>query len=236
MADEGVRKSTSPPADGSISHNLAGQKLGRKGQRTRERILESALRLLHDPRGAPVTLSNVAREASVQLTNLYLYFPDIGELVLGALARVMDVDTEFMELVRRRWPDEGLGMSCVAFIEAHYLFWRRHARILHLRNTMADTDARLLEYRQQVSMPLLHALVQQMDGNPAREDSTSAMAMVILTGVERLATVLTNPNFHIVPDEPREGVVDEEVRPLLAAQAKLLELAIRNQRVPSAAQ
>ncbi|HMP57284.1 MAG TPA: TetR/AcrR family transcriptional regulator, partial [Novosphingobium sp.] len=91
----------------AVSHNLVGQRLGRKGQATRERILDAMLRLLADPEGPPVTLTGVAREAGVSLSNLYLYFPDLGELLLAALRKVTeDTDSAHVEKLRRRWPDD----------------------------------------------------------------------------------------------------------------------------------
>ena len=69
----------------AVRLNLAGQRLGRKGQETRERVLSAALRLFDDAHGPPVTLTGVAREASMRLSNLYLYFPDMihGFLTMG---------------------------------------------------------------------------------------------------------------------------------------------------------
>ena len=77
------------PVAEAVSHNQVGQKLGRKGQQTRERILSAMLELLAEVDGPPVTLTAVAKEAKVRLPNLYLYFPDMGALLLAALERVM---------------------------------------------------------------------------------------------------------------------------------------------------
>ncbi len=111
-------------------YNLLGQRLGRKGQETRERILVTALRLIEaSSKDAPVTLSSVAREAAVGMTTLYLYFPNLGDLVLAVLTRVMDcADSAFVDRLRARWPDDSLEASARGFLRAHYQFWRRHSR------------------------------------------------------------------------------------------------------------
>ncbi|MFD2136315.1 hypothetical protein ACFSLT_16405 [Novosphingobium resinovorum] len=44
----------------AVSHNLNGQRLGRKGRVTRERILAAAIELIEDSE-EPVTLARVAR-------------------------------------------------------------------------------------------------------------------------------------------------------------------------------
>ena len=222
-----------------VSHNLLGQRLGRKGLETRERIIAAALLLLDGPvSDVPITLSSVAREASVGMTTLYLYFPDLGELVLAALVRVMDTaEAAFLSRLRSYWPDDQIEVNCLDFLTAHYAFWQRHSRILHMRNSFADaSDLRFLEYRNKVSYPLISILVRQMDGNPADIGSPGfALATILLTSFERIATVVTNPNFHaalthnISPEE-------EEARltRLLEAEARLIALAIRDERSAAA--
>lgn len=212
-----------------VSHNLVGQKLGRKGQETRERILAAMLQLMDDQDGPPVTLTGVAREASVRLPNLYLYFPDMAELLLAALVRVMEsAGPEYMDMLSVRWPDETLRSSCEAFLRAHYRFWTRHARILHMRNSLADEgDLRVLAYRNERSRPLLERLAFQMDG---LDEPAINMATVLLTGIERTATVLTSPTLRkagmIYPGEDREN----HVAGLIAAETDILEFAIASQR------
>lgn len=216
----------------AVSHNVLGQRLGRKGQNTRERILLAALRLLEEPSDKPVTLSAVAREASVGMTTLYLYFPDLGDLVLAALGRIMDeADAAFLDQLRPRWPDADLTRCSLEFLAAHLGFWRRHARVLHLRTTLADAqDARFTEYCSRVSRPLIELLVAQMGGAADAYDQRRApLATVLLMGIERLARVVSKPG---APGVPMPGIIDEDatVDALVRAQAELLALAVRQQR------
>jgi AcrR family transcriptional regulator len=225
-----VRPSRAGRTPAEVSHNLAGQRLGRKGQETRERIIAAALRLFEDPDGPPVTMSSVAREASVRLTNLYLYFPDFSELLLAALERVMaTADAAFMDMLRAHWPDDRLGECALEFIRAHHAFWKRHARILHMRNTVADTDPRVAVYRQQATLPLIQSIVRQMEGKDYDYGGGNRMASVVLTGIERVATVATNPVYHLTS---QEGGLDPSlnVEQSLRAEARLVELAVRDQR------
>ena len=225
-------------ASPEVSHNLLGQRLGRKGQETRERILSAALHILESGLKGPLTLTGVAREASVAMTTLYLYFPDLGELILAALIRVMNTaEAAFMDRLRPRWPDEALCDRAREFIRAHYEFWRRHAAILHLRNSFADArDLRFLDYRHRMMRPLLDLLVMQMDGGPNDADaSCSDLATVLLTGFERVAAVVTNPNFPVVAiDAGRDGEPDYIAR-LIMAEAKVIEVTIRHQRAEARA-
>src|ERR1700761_8300016 len=121
-AAENIRRK-SRPDDGasgaSLSHNLNGQKLGRKGRDTRERILTAAAELVADSHEATVSLSAVARRASLGMTSLYLYFNDLTELLLAVLEPVMAMgEKEYVTHLREHWPDETLNRHCVEFVSA----------------------------------------------------------------------------------------------------------------------
>ena len=225
-----VRKPRTQAKSVELSHNLVGERLGRKGLETRERIIRAALCLL-EGRGVPITLTAVAREAAVGMTTLYLYFPDLGDLVLAALIRVMDsAEAAYLDRLRAHWPGERLAECCLDFLRAHLRFWRDHARVLHMRNSYADaSDVGFLEYRNKASRPLLEALVQQLGGS-AGDVVCGHYATVLLTGFERLATVVTNANWQITAHD--FDVVDNEayIDALLQAEAEVMALAIAYQR------
>jgi AcrR family transcriptional regulator len=226
-------ESESVPAERGTTHNLQGQRLGRKGQATREGILNAALRIIEAPGDVPLTMSGVAREVAVTMTTLYIYFPDLGELVLAVLDRVMhDADAAYLDRLRKKWPDETLGEHCLEFLRGHLVFWRQHARILQMRNGYADTgDVRFLNYRNRVTTPVIELLVRQMD---ARMDSVDMaevhLATVLVIGFERMATVTTNPVFHVAARA--QGVQDRAayIDRLIETEADMMAVMIRRQR------
>ncbi len=224
---------TPPECDSEkVSHNLAGQRLGRKGMETRERILAAVGRLLEDPLRPPVTLTSVAREAAVRLPNLYLYFPDFGALLSAALDRVMEsADEAFVNLLRAPWPDDRLEECCLAFCRAHYRFWRRNARILHMRNTFSETTPQIFEERNRSARGMLELLELQMGGGGSKPGTSALhMATVVLTGLERVATVVTTPYFRVVAADEDGASEEESADRLIRAEARLVEMAIRDQR------
>lgn len=221
------------PGTPEVSHNLVGQRLGKKGQATRERILAAMLHLLADPDGPPVTLTLVAREAKIGLTNLYLYFPDLGELLLAALQQVMANSEEaYIAALQRRWPDDGLEAACRNFLGAHFAFWQRHARLLHMRNSLADaSDMRVLAYRQSATQPVLAMLAAQMAPAGKEVDSDcSDYATVLFTGLERTATVLTHRNYLQISGHRSNRGQAEHAERLLDAEASIMALAVRQRR------
>lgn len=222
-----ARTPSGPPA----SYNLLGQRLGRKGRDTRQRILEGLSRHMAREDAAPVSLSAVAREASVAMTTLYLYFADLGELVLAALDPVIEDCRSLQVMLRCRWADRELAERCQDYLREHQDFWQRHARLLHLRNGFADAgDRRFLRSRINMTRPQIRGLIRQMDGDPKAVNSLCFhMAIVVMTGIERVSTTVTGPYYAITLEEAAINLSD--VPPAqLDAGAQMLELAIRHQR------
>lgn len=235
--ENNVSRSVTLDSQDTVTHNTVGKRLGRKGLETRERIICAMLKLVGDPAGPAVTLTGVAREAGIRLPNLYVYFPDMGELVLEALSRVMETaERAYLDNMRTRWPDEGLRQACLEFLGHYQEFWQQNARILHLRNAMADSaDERLLVYRSEATRPLLDLLVAQMDcPGGTLEAHNGNVATVILTGLERLATVLTSPHFPLATRHGPERSIDELIQGLLEAEAEVVCLTIAHRREANA--
>lgn len=216
-----------------ITHNLVGQRLGRKGQDTRDRIVAAMDRLLQAHEDAAITLSAVAREASIGMSTLYLYFPDLGELALAVLARtIKDTDPAFIQYLDEFWPDDTLTEHIAAFTMAHFTFWEKHARLLRLHHAFADArDPRFVRFREKMATPARAMLVRQMRGRA--EDGTSAYedcALVLLMGLERVASSVMNPDFAtrtgIEEPEERRRYIDR----MALAETTLMEALIRAMR------
>ena len=233
----------------AVSHNLVGQRLGRKGRFTRQRILAATERLLAGPADKPITLSAVAREASLAMTTLYLYFNDLSELLLAVLDPIIaSAENSYIALLRNHWPDESLDECCMAFVAGYHEFWVRHTRILHLRNSFADNnDERMGQSRIDAVWPLMELLIRQMEGDPKVVNApVAAMATVLLTGFERMITVATESRVMSTVERviamatdatgsrPRTKNPTSHTEQVLEAQAKLLELGIREGRRISA--
>ncbi|MBY0422061.1 MAG: TetR/AcrR family transcriptional regulator [Parvularculaceae bacterium] len=226
-----------PPDGEALSHNLNGQKLGRKGRVTRERILSATREVLAETPAVPISLSAVARRASLGMTSLYVYFNDLTELLLAVLEPVMaTAEDDYVGALRRRWPDETLHEECLAFATAFYAFWERNARILHLRNSMADQyDRRMMMHRVRSAQPIIRLLVEQMDQDPDASGSpASGMATVLYTGIERVVTISTDASLREIHNEIFQTEAVPNVRNFLRAEARLLEIGIREFRAKRA--
>jgi AcrR family transcriptional regulator len=213
-----------------LSHNLNGQRLGRKGRDTRERILAATRELLAGVDETPISLSAVARKASLGMTSLYVYFNDLTELLLAVLEPVMATAEEsYVSLLRSHWPDNELGARTLEFVEGYYGFWVRHSRLLHLRNNMADLqDERMMLHRVHSAQPVMRLMVEQMNGGQdALGSPVFSMATALMTGLERVVTVTTDDRLQNL----LHARFSSNHAHLLRAQARMIELSVRDFRV-----
>lgn len=218
-----------PGSGGEVARNLNGQKLGRKGRDTRQRILKAAAEIVAEGTADQVSLSAIARRASLGMTSLYLYFNDLTELLLAMLEPLTDAAREeFAELLAQYWEDGRLGDHCRQFLDAYYRFWSANSRLLHLRNAMADSgDDRMALARIESSRPLIGFIASQMGGSPDNMKSYSyAMATVLTTGMERTVTVATDPRLTGMLGPGHAHTANHYLEP----EARLMELAIRDTR------
>jgi AcrR family transcriptional regulator len=223
------KRGSATPVGKPNSHNLNGQRLGRKGRLTRDRILVAANELLAAPGDVQFSLSAVARQAGLGMTSLYLYFADLTELLLAILEPLAaEAEAAYLGHLRERWPDEALNAHCLEFVTALHGFWHKNSAVLHLRNSMSDQrDKRMMENRVRAAQPVIGLLVMQMDQDPGESGSLAAgMATVLYTGIERVVTVATD---RILPTV-LPGQFAPNVRNFLRSEARLLELGIRDFR------
>lgn len=213
-----------------VSHNLNGQRLGPKGRSTRERILSATIEMLEEVgEDQAITLSAVARRASLGMTSLYNYFTDLTELLLAVLEPVMaTAETAYLSNLRGHWPDGELGSRAHTFLRGYFDFWSRHARLLHLRNSMSDSrDERMLQHRVTSTQPIISLLADQIDpGGGEAGTSAYAMATILMTGIERTVTVGTDSRYSEFFDAEKRRPADYYLKP----EARLMELAIRDTR------
>ena len=226
-------KSTTPikrrAAPREVSHNLNGQRLGRKGRDTRERIIAVAQEIIASEDEALITISEVARRANLRMASLYVYFADLTELGLAMLEPVMaEAETSYLEVLRTPWPDAELGSRCELFVQGFYRFWQRNSGILHLRNTMADRkDGRMTEHRINSARPVIGLLVEQMGEDPnARGSAAVGMATVLYMGFERAVNIATDRHFGDAMGER----FAPDIEHYMEAEARLFELAIADFR------
>jgi AcrR family transcriptional regulator len=124
-----------PVAAESLPNKL-GQSLGRKGVRTRRRIMEATAELIATRSLADVRITDIARAAEVAQPNFYTYFTGVEDVVL-ALAEEVSLEA----LARHLEPDwvgpEGLACARL-LVEEAFALWERHRAVIGLAWFLAD--------------------------------------------------------------------------------------------------
>jgi AcrR family transcriptional regulator len=229
-AAQAVSVSKKRGAAREVSHNLNGQRLGRKGRDTRDRIIAAANEILAEPRGdAAMTLSEVARRSGLRMATLYIYFADMTELMLAILEPVMaEAQEAYLKHLDAYWPDDALYDHCYEFVLAFHAFWQRHTRILHYRNSISDQqDKRMMAQRVEAATRIIGMIMTQMGHDrTAIRSEAAGMATVLYTGIERVIVVATDQVMPTV----LPGHFSPNVENFLKSEAKLLEFGIRQYR------
>ncbi len=209
--------------------NLQGQKLGKKGRITRDRIVAAARELIEDP-ACEFSLSAVARQAGLRMSSIYNYFADLPDLFLAVLDPVVhEAEGAYLHLLRERWNDAEVAPRATELVTAFHAYWERHSRVLHLRNRLADQHEKsVLLQRIAMARTIVRLLGWQMGGEADRvTGSAYDLASVLYTGLERVVTIATDTELkacYPANIQPRfEGAT-------LHQQSRLLALAIRDER------
>ena len=171
----------------------SGGALGRKGQETRTRLLDAALRLLQAQSAVSLTATAIAQEAQTSLATLYVYFGDVSDVLL-ALAQEASADiTDILSAIDAWDPLSEDEEGARAFFEAYRAYWDRHKAVLVLRNMESDCgDERFAEIRNRAGLRMVEALGAKIlighQGSGMTQEQASARSMVIFAAIERLAT------------------------------------------------
>jgi AcrR family transcriptional regulator len=179
----------------AITVNKSGQSLGRKGRQTRANIIAGANYLLRETPMGGLTVAAIAKQADISAPTFYLYFEDVGEVLLAVLDEVAhELDGVLAKLVAP-WPAERTYGCALAFVQAYFELWIRHGALLRARNQLADqADPRFMKNRYESAMQFAAALGDKFQdikrGDTGDVITSVSLSGVIITSLERLATVV----------------------------------------------
>jgi AcrR family transcriptional regulator len=176
-----------------MTSNLEGQTMGRKGQETRARLLDAALKLLDATPLRELRAADLARKAEISPASFYLYFENVEALVLTLAERVAEEAAPLLEQARAEWSWTGKVDHVEVFVRAYFDFWDRHRSILRVRNLAAEEgNWSFQNARMRVTAPLHQELAAKIDGGRALgviDDGPHSLtlASIALAGLERSA-------------------------------------------------
>lgn len=184
---------TQPPNSNSKDGNY--RKLGAKGQRTRQQLIDATVALLETSGLRDLSVVDVARAANTSPATFYVYFRGVPEAVLAALENASQTSPELEALIDRDWLAPGAVEHSLAFVECYTALWNQNRNIFVVRNLAAEEgDARFYEARMRQARPMMAAISKQVSraqaaGKTPADLSPQSCSGTILMMLERLAAV-----------------------------------------------
>lgn len=178
-----------------IALNQNGQKIGAKGRRTRQLLIDTTVRLLETHGLRDLSVVDVAREADTSPATFYVYFRGVPEVVLAALEGTELTSPELEALASENWLEHGCTGSAEKFVDLYARLWNAHRTIFRVRNLAAEEgDERFLASRNAHAQPMLSALSRQIKraqeaGRVPDHLTPMASAAAVLIMLERLSSV-----------------------------------------------
>ncbi|WP_326597390.1 TetR/AcrR family transcriptional regulator [Streptomyces sp. NBC_01803] len=193
-----------------------GRVAGRRGQATRQKLLDCLGKMLGTSPYRDVRVIDVARKAGTSPATFYQYFPDVEAAVLEIAEGTVRESAELSALVAgRSWAGKAGRQTAEELVDGFLAFWRKHDAILRVIDLgAAEGDRRFVRMRTRVQGAVVKPLAEAIEslrskGRAANEEVTPAALAGSL--VTMLAAVSAQPK-----SLQALGAKQAELKPTLA--------------------
>lgn len=163
MTAETDTLSRKPARARATGYNHHGQKIGSKGERTRQVLIETTVELLESHGLRDVSVADVARAAQTSPATFYVYFRGVPEVVLAALESASQTSPEIEAFFGKDWLGPGGAMLAREFVDTYCALWNRYRTIFRVRNMAAEEgDQRFYRARMEAAIPIMGLLTEQV--------------------------------------------------------------------------
>ncbi|MGW3297056.1 TetR family transcriptional regulator [Streptomyces xiamenensis] len=174
-----------------------GRVAGRRGQATRQKLLDCLGKMLATSPYRDVKVIDVARKAGTSPATFYQYFPDVEAAVLEIAEVTLRESAALSELVAgRSWSGKAGRRTAEELVDGFLAFWRRHDAILRVIDLgAAEGDRRFVRIRTRIQGAIVKPLAESIDGLQAKGRGGTAISSAALAGslVTMLAAVSAQP-------------------------------------------
>lgn len=206
---------------------MDGRVAGRRGQATRQKLLDCLGKMLGTSAYRDVKVIDVARKAGTSPATFYQYFPDVEAAVLEIAEGAVRESAELSELVAgRSWAGKAGRQTAEDLVDGVLSFWRRHDAILRVVDLgAAEGDRRFVRIRAKVHGSVVKPLTQSIEGLQGRgrggggELSAAALAGSLITMLTAVAAQSKSMQSL--------GAKQQDLRPALVA---LVHLGVTGRR------
>ncbi|MEU6127489.1 TetR family transcriptional regulator [Streptomyces sp. NPDC047123] len=160
-----------------------GRVAGRRGQATRQKLLDCLSEMLSSSPYRDVKVIDVARKAGTSPATFYQYFPDVEGAVLEIAEQMAAAGAELTQLLDgRSWVGKAGWQTSQDLVEGFLDFWRRNDAILRVVDLgAAEGDKRFYKIRMKILNSVNNSLTDtvkelQAKGKVDKDVSPAAMA------------------------------------------------------------
>ncbi|MGC5037497.1 TetR family transcriptional regulator [Streptomyces sp. DT190] len=192
-----------------------GRVAGRRGQATRQKLLDCLSEMLSSSPYRDVKVIDVARKAGTSPATFYQYFPDVEGAVLEVAEQMATEGASLTELLEgRSWAGKAGWQTAQELVDGFLEFWRKNDAILRVVDLgAAEGDKRFYKLRMKILNSVNNSLADAVAELQAkgRVDKDVNPAAVAGSLVAMLAAVASHQKGF-----SSWGVKQAELRPNLA--------------------
>ncbi|MFD7920674.1 TetR family transcriptional regulator [Streptomyces sp. NPDC059740] len=192
-----------------------GRVAGRRGQATRQKLLDCLSDMLSSSPYRDVKVIDVARKAGTSPATFYQYFPDVEGAVLELAEEMAREAASLSELVEgRSWTGKAGWQTAEDLVDGFLSFWRKNDAILRVVDLgAAEGDKRFNRIRTRILTTVTNSLTESITELQAKrrvdkDVSAPAMSAALVSMLSAVAG--HQKGFSSV------GVKQSELRPTLA--------------------
>ncbi|WP_399926395.1 TetR family transcriptional regulator [Streptomyces kanamyceticus] len=172
-----------------------GRVAGRRGQATRQKLLDCLSEMLSSSPYRDVKVIDVARKAGTSPATFYQYFPDVEGAVLEIAEQMAAEGAELTHLLEgRSWVGRAGWQTSQELVEGFLDFWRKNDAILRVVDLgAAEGDKRFYKIRMKILNSVNNSLTDtvkelQAKGKVDKDVSPAAMAGSIVAMLAAVAS------------------------------------------------
>ncbi|MET8830570.1 TetR family transcriptional regulator [Streptomyces sp. NPDC004610] len=172
-----------------------GRVAGRRGQATRQKLLDCLSEMLSSSPYRDVKVIDVARKAGTSPATFYQYFPDVEGAVLEIAEQMASEGAGLTELLDgRSWVGKAGWQTSQELVDGFLDFWRRNDAILRVVDLgAAEGDKRFYKLRMKilnsVNSSLADAVAElQSKGRVDKDVNPAAVAGALVTMLAAVAS------------------------------------------------
>ncbi|RLU84023.1 TetR family transcriptional regulator [Streptomyces griseocarneus] len=141
-----------------------GRVAGRRGQATRQKLLDCLSEMLSSSPYRDVKVIDVARKAGTSPATFYQYFPDVEGAVLEIAEEMAKEGAGLTDLVAgRSWVGKSGWQAAEELVDGFLGFWRKHDAILRVVDLgAAEGDKRFYKIRMKILNAVTNSLTDSV--------------------------------------------------------------------------